>query len=65
MIELKYQGQEVSRDSSSKTFKETYIGDQNSIDAKISELHIGYLTEGKGYLSSWRKTQDSGPHYVL
>ena len=65
MLQLKYQGQQITRDRNSKVYKETYIGDTTSIDAKIASLTIGNYTQGKGYLRSWRKSQDNGPHYLL
>lgn len=65
MLDLKYQGQESSRDRNEKTFKETWIGDEASIDAKIASVSVNTFYQGKGYLRSWRKSQDEGPHYQL
>ena len=65
LLSLKYQGQEISRDRNSKTYKETWIGDEASIDGKIAQLNIYAFYAGKGYLRSWRKSQDAGPHYQL
>ena len=65
VLDLKYQGQQASRDRNSKTFKETWIGDEASIDSKLAEFSINTFYDGKGFLRSWRKSQDQGPHYVL
>lgn len=65
MLSLKYQGQEISRDRNSKTYKETWIGDEASIDGKLAQLNMYSFYQGKGYLRSWRKSQDAGPHYQL
>lgn len=65
MINTKYQGQETSRDRSSKTYRETYIGDEASIDAKIATLTMYDYYTGKGYLRSWNKTQDQGTNFNL
>lgn len=65
MLELKYQGQQVTRDRNTKTYKETFIGDETSINEKIATLTIGTFYTGKGTLSSWHKVQENGPHYTL
>lgn len=64
-LTLKYQGSEFSRNKQQKTYKETYIGTEQLVDAKIATLSIGTFTSGKGYLSSWRKSQGQSIFYNL
>ena len=64
-LQLKYQGSEFSRNKQQKTYKETYIGTEQLVDAKIATLSIGSFSSGKGYLSSWRKSQDQSIFYNL
>lgn len=64
-LQLKYQGSEYSRSKTEKVYKQTYIGKESLVDAKIATLSIGSFTSGKGYLSSWRKNQDDGIFYNL
>ena len=67
-VKLKYQGQQKSRNKSESTYKETYYGTQAEIDAFLSEnadIRIGVFNEGKGYVSSYRKSQMDGIFYQL
>lgn len=67
-VKLKYQGQEKSRNKNQSNYKETYYGTQAEIDAFLSEsadIRIGIFNEGKGYVSSWRKSQMDGIFYQL
>lgn len=66
MITLKYQGQEQSRSKSEASFKETFQGTETEINSQISTLPpISTKVEGKGFLTSWRKTCDEGPIWNL
>ena len=70
-LQLKYQGQQKSRNKSESTYKQTYYGTEQQIDQMIngdgttSGLVIGTFTTGKGYLNSWRKSQLQGIFYQL
>ena len=67
-VKLKYQGQQKSRNKSESTYKQTYYGTQAEIDTFLSEnadIRIGIFNEGKGYVSSYRKSQMDGIFYQL
>lgn len=65
MLKLKYLGQEKSRSKQQSSYKETWYGTETEVDEKVSTLDIGSYSTGKGYLSSWRKSQLQASIYQL
>lgn len=65
-VKLKYQSKELSRNKNQESYKETFYGSSDEIDAFISTLPaIGTSVSGKGYFTSYNKTQSEGSIYQV
>lgn len=59
-VKLKYQGKEKSRTKNQTLYRETLYGLQEEIDAYIATLNFGTYYTDKGFLTQFRKFQDTG-----
>lgn len=63
---LKYQGRQQSKNKTTQSYKQTFVGTQEQIDVVISGLPvIGAFVSGKGYMTSYRKSCDDGPYWSV
>lgn len=64
-LHLKYQGRETQDTRTERSYKQTWQGTEAEIDAKVAQLSIGTLYQGKGYLDNLRKHQGQGVFWEL
>lgn len=64
-LKLKYQGKSIGRNKTQSSYKQTYYGTEAEVDTYMGSLTIGASVEGKGYLTSYEKSQMDGLIYQI